>query len=111
VVVDPRRTVSAEDADLFLSIAPGTDTVLFSGLLVYLTETLALDYAYIDAYTAGFEVALLRAREIAPDVEATARATGLAPAKVARFFALFRVTERTVTCFSQGVNQSAQGYR
>src|SRR5690348_3179277 len=38
VVIDPRRTVTAEEADLFLSIAPGTDTALFCGLLVQLAE-------------------------------------------------------------------------
>src|SRR5439155_25129835 len=36
VVIDPRRTMTAEDADLFLPIAPGTDTALFSGLMVHL---------------------------------------------------------------------------
>ena len=40
---------------------------------------------------------------------ATARATALDEADVARFFELFRSTERVVTCYSQGVNQSAQG--
>ena len=44
VVVDPRRTATAEDADLFLPIAPGMDAVLFAGLLVYLADTRALDY-------------------------------------------------------------------
>ena len=109
VVVDPRRTVSAEGADLFLPIAPGTDTALFCGLLVHLAETHALDYTYIDTYTAGFENALSRAREIAPDLAATARATGLSNADVLAFFRLFQDTPRAVTCFSQGVNQSAQG--
>src|SRR5512134_2851889 len=33
VVIDPRRTATAEDADLVLNIAPGTDTILFNGLL------------------------------------------------------------------------------
>ncbi len=50
-----------------------------------------------------------RAREIAGGVAATARATALDEADVARFFELFRTTERVVTCYSQGVNQSAQG--
>jgi assimilatory nitrate reductase catalytic subunit len=109
VVIDPRRTATAEDADLFLPIAPGSDTALFCGLLVHLAETFALDDAYIDAYTSGFADALARAREIAPDVAATAQASGLPPADVARFFDLFRSTERVVTAFSQGVNQSAQG--
>ncbi len=39
VVIDPRRTVTAQEADLFLAVAPGTDTVLFCGLLVHLAGT------------------------------------------------------------------------
>ena len=109
VVIDPRCTATAEDADLFLPIAPGMDTALFSGLLVHLADTLALDYEYVDAHTSGLPDALARAREIAPDVITTAALTGLAPADIARFFNLFRTTPSVVTCFSQGVNQSAQG--
>jgi assimilatory nitrate reductase catalytic subunit len=109
VVIDPRRTATAADADLFLPIAPGMDTALFCGLLAHLAETLSLDYSYIDAHTAGFVEALARAREIAPDAASTARVTTLDQADIARFFELFRNTQRVVTCFSQGVNQSAQG--
>ena len=92
VVIDPRRTATAADADLFLPIAPGMDTALFCGLLAHLADTLALDYGYIDAHTAGFVEALARAREIAPDAASTARATKLDQADVARFFELFRNT-------------------
>ncbi len=109
VVIDPRRTATAEDADLFLSVAPGKDTVLFCGLLVHLADTHALDYRYIAAHTVGFEEALARARAIAPSLAATALGAGLSTNEVARFFELFRATSRSVTCFSQGVNQSAQG--
>ena len=111
VVIDPRRTATAEEADLFLPIAPGMDTALFSGLLVHLADTLALDSRYIDAHTTGLQEALARAREIAPDdAAATAhRRPGLPKTDVARFFDLFRATAKVVTCFSQGVNQSAQG--
>src|SRR5262245_66152642 len=109
VGIDPRRTATAEESDLFLGIAPGTDTALFCGLLVHLADSGALDHSYIAAHTSGFADALACAKEIAPDVAATASATGLAAADVETFFALFRVTERVVTCFSQGVNQSAQG--
>ncbi len=109
VVIDPRRTVTAEEADLFLPIEPGTDTALFCGLLVYLAEQDALDNDYIGAHTTGFQQVLARAREIAPDVAVTAAATGLREADVIRFFDLFCSTNRVVTCFSQGVNQSAQG--
>src|SRR5215831_4931808 len=109
VVVDPRRTATTEYADLFLPVALGMDVVLFAGLLVYLADTTALDYSYLDAHTTGFTDALVRAREIAPDTEATARRAGLSVAEVSRFFEWFATTPNVVTCFSQGVNQSAQG--
>ncbi|MBR0854126.1 nitrate reductase [Bradyrhizobium liaoningense] len=109
VVIDPRRTATADAADLFLPIASGMDTALFCGLLAYLADTHALDDSYIAEYTSGFADALARARAIANDAEAAARATRLDPGEVARFFELFARTERVVTCYSQGVNQSAQG--
>jgi len=109
VVVDPRRTATADEADLFLPIAPGMDTALFCGLLSYLADTRALNYTYIERHTKGFVEALARAREIAADAAATARAAGLKESEVTQFFKLFGKTERVVTCYSQGVNQSAQG--
>jgi assimilatory nitrate reductase catalytic subunit len=109
VVIDPRRTVTAEEADLFLPIAPGTDTALFCGLLVQLVERAAIDDEYVKTHTTGFAAALARAKEIAPDIATTARATGLREHDVAHFFDLFFASARAVTCYSQGVNQSAQG--
>src|SRR5450432_68301 len=109
VVIDPRRTDTAGDADLFLGLKPGTDTALFSGLLVHLADTGALDRDYIESHTSGLEGALTRARSIAGSVGATALATGLSESDIAEFFQMFRTTPRVVTLYSQGVNQSAQG--
>ncbi len=109
IVIDPRRTDTAEDAELFLGLKPGTDTALFSGLLVHLADNGALDADYVAQYTAGFDEALARARQIAGSTAATALATGLSEADVTTFFQMFRETDRVVTLYSQGVNQSAQG--
>lgn len=109
VVIDPRRTDTAGEADLFLGLKPGTDSALFAGLLVYLADHGALDQNYIDSYTSGFDTALARARNMAGSTAATALATGLAEADVAAFFEMFCETKRVVTLYSQGVNQSAQG--
>src|SRR6266446_689693 len=76
VVIDPRRTATADAADLFLPIASGMDTALFCGLLAYLADTRALNDSYIAEYTRGFADALARAREIAGDAAAAARASG-----------------------------------
>ncbi|MBR0824410.1 molybdopterin-dependent oxidoreductase [Bradyrhizobium manausense] len=109
IVIDPRRTDTASDIDLFLGVKPGTDTALFSGLFVHLADSGALDKDYIEKNTSGFDAALARARSIAGSVTATALATGLSEQDVATFFQMFRDTARTVTLYSQGVNQSAQG--
>jgi assimilatory nitrate reductase catalytic subunit len=109
VVIDPRRTDTVGEYDLFLGLKPGTDTALFSGLLVHLADHGALDRDYIEHHTSGFEEVIARARNLAGSVGATALATGLSEADVAKFFRMFASTPRVVTMYSQGVNQSAQG--
>lgn len=66
IVVDPRRTDTAQAADLHLAILPGTDVALFNGMLhVMLWEGL-LDMAYINAHTNGFDVLKDTVREYTP---------------------------------------------
>ncbi len=98
VVIDPRRTASAALADLHVPIAPDGDIALFNQLLCALAARGKLDHAYIDAHTNGFADTLAAAQSNAPiSLEA------------AQLIDLFCETERTVTLFSQGVNQSVCG--
>ncbi len=107
VVIDTRRTATCDIADIFLEVAPGSDGHLFGGLLNYLAEHEYTDAAYIKAHTEGFDEALAAVRYL--DLASVAQATGLAPDALAQFYALFAKTARTVTLFSQGINQSATG--
>ena len=109
VTVDVRKTATAEGAGLHLPISPGQDSALFSGLLVYLADNGHLDRDYIAAYTENFETTLAAARTIAPNITATALRTRLPAEDITRFFRRFATTERVVTLYSQGVNQSSQG--
>ena len=109
IVIDPRRTATAQEADLHLAIKPGMDTALFAGLLVHLADVHALDQNYIAEHTTGFASSLQRMRAIAPDVATVQRSAGLLAADVAHFYELFAATPRVITAYSQGVNQSAQG--
>ena len=102
VVIDPRRTATAAEADLHLPIKPGMDTALFCGLLVRLADRDTFDRCYVEKHTTGFEAALARATEIAPDIAAVARTTGLDEADVRAFYDLFAATERVVTCLFAG---------
>ncbi len=107
VVIDPRRTASAEGADLFLGIASGSDVALFNGLLRQLYLRGEFDPAFVFAHTSGLSEALLASREWT--IERVATATGLPQTDVEGFYALFAANEKTVTAFSMGVNQSASG--
>jgi assimilatory nitrate reductase catalytic subunit len=109
IVIDPRRTATCTIADLHLSLAPGTDGVLFNGLLEYLRREDALDYAFLEAHTEGFAAALAAARASAPTIPAVAHDCGLPEEQIAAFYRLFARTAQTVTVFSQGINQSSSG--
>lgn len=107
VVIDPRRTASCDIADLHLQIAPGSDGFLFNGLLHHLAETQHLNKSYIQANTMGFTDAALTAAE--HDFGEVCRKTGLQPVQLNTFYELFSVKEKTITFYSQGINQSATG--
>jgi assimilatory nitrate reductase catalytic subunit len=109
VVIDPRRTDTAEVCDLHLPLAPQTDVRLWNGLLADLIRRGAVDRTYMAAHVAGFsEVeAGLGADDQSPS--AVAADCGLALADLERFFGMFAETPRTVSLFSMGSNQSAQG--
>ncbi|MDO9430496.1 MAG: molybdopterin-dependent oxidoreductase [Phenylobacterium sp.] len=109
VVIDPRRTDTAEVADLHLPLAPQTDVRLWNGLLADLIRRGAVDRSYVAAHVSGFaqvETALA-ADDQSPS--AVAADCGLALADLERFFQMFAQTPRTVSLFSMGSNQSAQG--
>jgi assimilatory nitrate reductase catalytic subunit len=107
VLVDPRRTMTADIADLHLPVRADGDIALFNGLLAYLAQAGAIDHAYVETHTTGLDEAIAAAG--APDLAAIAEAAGVGGAALAEFFALFAATERTVTVYSQGVNQSSVG--
>ncbi|MEN2979336.1 molybdopterin-dependent oxidoreductase [Tistrella bauzanensis] len=105
VVIDPRRTETAAGADLHLPIRPGGDVALYQFLLVE-----AARRGLIAAPAAiGLADALADARADTPDLAAAADLTGLTPDSLHRFADMVLATDRTVTLFSQGVNQSGAG--
>ncbi|WP_419535613.1 molybdopterin-dependent oxidoreductase [Endozoicomonas sp.] len=109
VVVDPRRTETCDIADLHLAIKPGSDVLLFNGLLSWLADQDALDQTYIDTYCQGFDQALEAARTSFSDMQQLADACGVEEKALVQFYHWFCETEKTVTAWSQGVNQSAAG--
>ncbi len=109
VSIDPRRTATCDIADLHLSLKPGADAALFNGLLTYLRRHDRLDFEFLEHHVSGFGAALAEAQASAPSIPAVAEACGLPEEQIATFYQWFARTEKTVTAWSQGVNQSSSG--
>ena len=115
VVLDPRRTATAEAADLHLPLAVGSDIALFNGLLAYLDQAGKIDHAWVARHASGLQEALDAARTVAcmqPDLSPTeviAAECGVDPELLDSFYEMFAGTERVLTVWSQGVNQSSVG--
>lgn len=107
VLIDPRRTMTAEIADLHLPIRADGDIALFSGLLAYLANNAYVDADYVAQHTTGFSEALLLARDLTQ--AQLCEKTGLSEWNIRAFYNLFAETQRVVTIYSQGVNQSESG--
>ena len=102
VVIDPRRTASCDGADMHLALQPGSDVALFNRLFTTLYEGGALDAAFL-RHTQGFD------RAIEAAFVDDAHVTGLPPEQIEAFCNLWMRTEKVVTIYSQGVNQSTSG--
>jgi assimilatory nitrate reductase catalytic subunit len=105
VLIDPRRTMSADIADLHLPILPDGDVALFLGLLDHLAKSGRFDQTYTERHVSGLDTAL----ENLPSTVSIIAATGLSLEALTQFYDLFAHTEKAVTVFSQGVNQSVCG--
>jgi assimilatory nitrate reductase catalytic subunit len=109
VVIDPRRTDTAEGCDLHLPLAPQTDVRLWNGLLADLIRRGAVDQAYVRDHVSGFDLARAALREADQSLTAVAQDCGVDAADLETFYRWFAQTPRTVSLFSMGANQSAQG--
>lgn len=109
VVIDPRRTATTEMADLHLPLRPGTDVWLFNGLLSFLHQHGVVDTAFTEGHTTGLARAMAIAENTAGDVRSVARQCKVQEAALSGFYRLWARTEKVVTAFSMGVNQSSAG--
>jgi assimilatory nitrate reductase catalytic subunit len=107
VVVDPRRTDTCEIADLHLAIQPGTDVMLFHGLLHLMLWEGWTKPDYIAAHTSGFEALKATVRDCTPD--RVAQVCGIDKADLLEAARLFATSAATLSLYCQGLNQSSSG--
>ena len=104
VVVDPRPTPTAREADVHLAVRPGTNVALLNGLLRELIVNGWIDRRFIDAHTVGFEQ--LRQTVMAYDPERVAAICGVPAERVREAARILGTAERLLSTVLQGVYQS-----
>jgi assimilatory nitrate reductase catalytic subunit len=107
IFADPRKTDTAEIADLYLPIQPGTDVMLFNGMLHIMLWEGWTDSAYIAAHTNGFDDLKATVREYTPEL--VAQTCGIKKEDLFAATKLFATSKATLSLYCQGLNQSSSG--
>ncbi|PQZ93367.1 MULTISPECIES: bifunctional nitrate reductase/sulfite reductase flavoprotein subunit alpha [Pseudomonas] len=107
IVVDPRRSATADKAHLFLPIKPGTDLALLNGLLHLLVKNGHTDPGFIAAFTDGWDVMPAFLDDYPPHT--VAEITGLAEADIRHAAELIGHAAEWMSCWTMGLNQSTHG--
>ncbi|MFH4411925.1 nitrate reductase [Vibrio diabolicus] len=109
VVIDPRETVTAQQADLHLPIKNDGDVSLFNGLIKFLIEQQCIDSEYINSYTESFSALAEEVSDLRYDVTNLTSSIGISEEKLTTFFQWFAQSPTAITLFCQGVNQAENG--
>jgi len=107
IVVDPRRSATADKAGLYLPIKPGTDLALLNGLLHLLVKNGHTDPAFIAAFTEGWEAMPGFLEDYPPHT--VAEITGLAEADIRQAADWIGAAAEWMSCWTMGLNQSTHG--
>ncbi|MGE8067749.1 molybdopterin-dependent oxidoreductase [Pseudomonas sp. NPDC089569] len=107
IVVDPRRSATAEKAGLFLQIRPGTDLALLNGLLHLLVKNGHTDPAFIASFTEGWDAMPEFLDDYSPP--RVAHITGLAEADIRQAAQWIGEAAEWMSCWTMGLNQSTHG--
>jgi assimilatory nitrate reductase catalytic subunit len=107
IIVDPRLTPIARNADLYLPVRPGTDVALFMGMLHVVLRDGLEDREFISAHTTGFEDV---SASVKPwDPRRTAELTGVPPEAIETAARWFAEADRAVALHARGIEHHSKG--
>ncbi|MDQ7055619.1 MAG: molybdopterin-dependent oxidoreductase [Persephonella sp.] len=107
IVIDPVYTATAEKADLWIDIKPGTDTVLFNSVLYLLNKKGWIDHEFIEKYTEGFSEALEEAEKYPPEI--ASRICDIKVSCIYRLAEIYALSKKVLSFWTMGLNQSSNG--
>ncbi|MGH7828900.1 MAG: molybdopterin-dependent oxidoreductase, partial [Candidatus Binatia bacterium] len=107
IAVDPRRTETADFADLHLPIRPGADIALLNGMLHVLVKEELIDRDFVDIHTNDFRETMALIEQYPPKV--AEKICGVPECLIVEAALIFGKAERVLSLWSMGVNQSTVG--
>ncbi|MEO0984762.1 MAG: nitrate reductase [Cyanobacteria bacterium J06639_14] len=107
IVVDPRRTATAKDADLHLAIRPGTDITLLNGIAHILLKKRWIDAVFVDEATQGFQAYAEVIEHYPP--EHVAEVCGISVTDLEEAARCWGLSKGVLSLWSMGINQSSEG--
>jgi len=107
IVVDPRRNATADKADLFMQIRPGTDLALLNGLLYLLHKNGHTDPDFMAEFTEGWEAMPAFLEDYTP--EKVAEITRLTASDIRQAADWIGQAKNWMSCWTMGLNQSTHG--
>jgi ferredoxin-nitrate reductase len=107
IAIDPRRTETADFADLHLPIRPGTDIALLNSMLCVLIDADLVDKEFIARHTGGFSALQNAVKKYPPTV--TEKICGVPECLIVEAALIFGMAQSALSLWSMGVNQSTVG--
>jgi anaerobic selenocysteine-containing dehydrogenase len=107
VVVDPRRTKVAEQADLHVALRPGTDVILAWAVTAELERRGGLDHAFIERHVVGFEEYMARVRRVS--VADAARTCGVPEGQIRQLVEWFHTLAPAAISVGNGLERNQNG--
>ena len=107
ICVDPRRTETADFADLHLAIRPGSDIALLNSMLYVLLDENLIDREFVAQHTNGFGALIKAVKDYAP--KAVEKICAIPECLIVEAAMIFGKAERAMSLWSMGVNQSTVG--
>jgi ferredoxin-nitrate reductase len=107
IVVDPRRTQTAEIANLYLAIRPGTDIDLLNGMAHLLMRSGYVDSGFIDSHTSNFPAYVEVIKHYPPEIVTDRCGISIEDLETAARY--WGESQRVLSLWSMGINQSSEG--
>jgi len=107
IVVDPKRTRSAEQAHLYLQIEPGTDVVLALAIAAEIERRGQLNQAFIDQWVSGFEPFMVEARR--HGLEQAAQTCKVALADIIKLVDWYCAADKLAVSIGNGIERGHSG--